>query len=152
MTEYQKNIFFSIIAICLAIATGVVAFSYSFESSYFPRVLSIFLAAVATLLLLRVFFQNKRTIPNDISGKSDGDINPLMAAAFVFGAISSYVFAITLINYEISTIVFITIMTWVSGYRKPIINLAISFGLTALLYGVFFEFLAVARPDSIFFY
>ncbi len=156
MTNYQKDIFFSIIIICLAMVTGFVAFSYSFESSYFPRILSVFLAAIATLLLLRNFFQDKKISDvnknkNDIE-KPDKDMSPLVAAAFVFGSIITYVLAITLVNYEISTIVFITVITWIFGYRKPIANLAISIGLTASLYGVFFEFLAVARPDSIFFY
>ncbi|KKJ78585.1 hypothetical protein WH95_00300 [Kiloniella litopenaei] len=137
---------FSLLMIVFAITSGIVAFQYSYESSYFPRLLSAFIAAVALLLLVRL----KSASGKDESAVVDGIKDQTLAGLSVFTGIALYAVGIQIINFELSTIIFIAGFIFYLGYRNLLIICGVSLGVTALLYGVFFEFLAVSRPESLF--
>ena len=159
MIGYKKDIVFSTIAIGFALITGTVAFGYPTESSYFPRALSVFLGLMALLLLVRLKLAKKNTRAARHTQQSQGvideekaaQIDQLKSAGFVFGAIIVYVAIMNLVNYEIATVVFLTTVMVSLGYRHIIWVPAISIGLTVFLHGVFFGFLGVTRPESIWF-
>ncbi|WP_417454439.1 tripartite tricarboxylate transporter TctB family protein [Kiloniella sp.] len=137
---------FSLLMIVFAITSGIVAFQYSYESSYFPRLLSAFIATVALLLLIRLR-SSSNTREGDVV---DGAKDQLIAGFSVFTGIALYAFGIQIINFELSTIIFIAGFAFYLGYRNLLIICGVSLGVTVLLYGIFFEFLAVSRPESLF--
>ena len=137
---------FSLLMIVFAITSGIVAFQYSYESSYFPRLLSAFIAAVALLLFVRL----KSASGKDESAVVDGIKDQTLAGLSVFTGIALYAVGIQIINFELSTIIFIAGFVFYLGYRNLLIICGVSLGVTVLLYGIFFEFLAVSRPESLF--
>ncbi|WP_417433352.1 tripartite tricarboxylate transporter TctB family protein [Kiloniella sp.] len=137
---------FSLLMIVFAITSGIVAFQYSYESSYFPRLLSAFIAAVALLLFVRL----KSASGKDESAVVDGIKDQTLAGLSVFTGIALYAVSIQIINFELSTIIFIAGFVFYLGYRNLLIICGVSLGVTVLLYGIFFEFLAVSRPESLF--
>jgi hypothetical protein len=138
---------FSLMVIVLAIASGFVAFEYTFESSYFPRLLSAFIAVMGLLLLIRLQTSSNLDGETVLEGQKD----QIVAALSVFTGIALYAFGMQIVNFELSTLIFIAAFIFYLGYRNLLVVLAVSLGLTAFLYGVFFEFLAVSRPESLFF-
>ncbi len=152
MGKIQKDNLFSIGVVFIASLVGFVAFGYPSESSYFPRVLAAFLGVMALLLLVRTNVRRAPTSHQEDSGTSSGgQVDQLKAAALVFGGVLGYLGAIKLVNYEISTVLFLIGFIFVLGYRNVVWMTATAVGLTLLLYVVFFNFLAVARPESLFF-
>lgn len=137
---------FSLLMIVFAITSGIVAFQYSYESSYFPRLLSAFITAVALLLFVRL----KSASGKDESAVVDGIKDQTLAGLSVFTGIALYAVSIQIINFELSTIIFIAGFVFYLGYRNLLIICGVSLGVTVLLYGIFFEFLAVSRPESLF--
>lgn len=156
MGSMQNDHVFSIGAIFVAVLVGYVAFGYPTESSYFPRVLAVFLGFMALMLLVRTrFFSAASSRKNESQAKSrlsEEQVDQLKSAALVFGGVLAYVGAIKLVNYEISTVVFLVAFILALGYRNFVWIAVTAVGLTLLLYAVFFNFLAVARPDSLFFF
>ena len=53
MGALGRDAVFALLTLGLAIVSGWIAFGYAADSSWFPRVLSVFLAAMALLLLFR---------------------------------------------------------------------------------------------------
>ncbi len=156
----QKDKLFAIGTICVALLFGTVAFGYPFESSYFPRVLAVFVGLMATVLLIRVRLvketasarSSEAGIPPQDNNEQQKDwIGQLKAAFITFAAILAYAAGIMIVNYEIATLAFLTILMLVLGYRNVTWIVVTAVGMTLLLYGVFFNFLAVARPISLFF-
>ncbi len=139
---------FSVFVIVLSLVCGAMALRYSYESSYFPRILCVFLACVALSLFLRL----RATRMNDYTAPRDEQVpsEQVKGGVIVFTAIAAYLVAIKLVNYEVSTVLFTAGFIWLLGYRNVVVIALVSTGLTALLYGIFFEFLAVTRPDSQF--
>lgn len=146
MQQHTMDKIFSVIVIGLAIGCGIVAFGYSYESSYFPRLLSAFIAVMGAVLLVRLQAKG----PSD-DAETQSKKDQLVAALSVFTGIAAYAFGMQIINFELSTLIFIAGFIYFLGYRNYVVIALVSLGITALLYGVFFEFLAVSRPESLFF-
>ncbi|KLN59180.1 hypothetical protein WH96_18705 [Kiloniella spongiae] len=146
MRQDVMDKFFSLLMIVFAITSGIVAFQYSYESSYFPRLLSAFIATIALLLLIRLQSSSNAGEGSMVEGAKD----QIIAGLSVFAGIALYTFGIQIINFELSTIIFIAGFVFYLGYRNLLIISGVSLGVTALLYGIFFEFLAVSRPESLF--
>ncbi len=138
--------------IFIAVAVLITARQYSFESSYFPISLSVTILALATLLLVRKSKPEKEDNDANQPRFSDEDIVQIKSAITVLVGIIGYALMIRLVNYEISTTMFLGIAIWLLGYRKVVPVTLISLGLSAGLHFVFFELLSVSRPDSVFFY
>ncbi len=137
---------FSVLVIMFAVVCGTVACGYSFESSYFPRFLSAFILVMALVLGARLKFSqsNEENLQSDLKDQ-------LIAGLSVLISIAVYCLSIQIVNFEISTILFISSFIFFLGYRNFIVMALVSVITTAVVYGIFFEFLAVSRPESIFF-
>lgn len=148
MKIINKDTITALATIIISVISGIAALSYSIESSYFPLALIVFMLILSTLLLIR-----KIDSPTDkTEGLEAEDVKQIKAAALVFGSIVFYVLLTKLVNYEIATFIFLCATIWTLGYQKPIKVIVISFAFTASLYAIFFELLAVARPESYLFY
>lgn len=146
MHQHRLDKVFSIIAIFVASVLGVVAFDYTYESSYFPRFLALFVMAMAILLLIRL-----QLAKPDTSETIDGLTVQLKTAISVFAGIAVYSLGIYVFNFELATLMFLAGFMAYLGYRNIVIALLVSLAVAALLYVIFFQFLAVSRPESLLF-
>ena len=144
MQQHRMDKIFCAAMIAFAIGCGAVAWSYPVDSSYFPRILSVFIALIGLCFWIRLSKSNTDKV-------HDGRKGQALAALSVFGAISAYIFALQIINFEFSTLLFIGLFSFCLGCRHLVTILVVSGLSTAILYGIFFEFLAVSRPESLFF-
>ncbi|GLQ05881.1 tripartite tricarboxylate transporter TctB family protein [Sneathiella chinensis] len=154
MRQISLDRAFALLVVVVALASGLAAFGYSVESSYFPRLLSAFLVVVAGMLLFRLARTKADAGTEDDEARAlerEEQKEQIRSALLVFGAIAAYIGAIHIVNYEIATVLFVSIFIRYLGYRNLLVTGIAAVALTALLYGVFFEFLAVARPESLFF-
>ncbi|WP_169544100.1 tripartite tricarboxylate transporter TctB family protein [Sneathiella aquimaris] len=149
MRQVSLNMAFATIVTCLALISLYVSFGYSFESSYFPRILSAFIA------LLGVFFLVRIQLSKPVTGQEEEDTLDLraqgVAAATVFLGVAGYGLALAVVNFELATALFLAAFMLFLGQRNPGLIIAVSAGTTAILYGIFFEFLGVSRLESFFF-
>ncbi|NRA19655.1 MAG: tripartite tricarboxylate transporter TctB family protein [Oceanospirillaceae bacterium] len=148
MLRFSKDKVFATVCIVIAAVLAVIVFSYPLESSYFPRILVVFIGAMGSLLLARHSLQ--KTVVKAAENFNQYKVQ-LNSATLVFSSIAAYTLSIYLVNYEIATALFLFFFMLALGYRKIAVMVATSLSLTFSLYLIFFEILAVARPDSLFF-
>ncbi len=148
MLRFSKDKVFATACIGIAAVLAVIVFSYPLESSYFPRILVVFIGAMGSLLLARNCLQKTAV---KAAENLDQYKAQLSSAALVFTSIAAYTLGIYLVNYEITTALFLFLFMLALGYRKITVMVVTSLSLTLSLYLIFFEILAVARPDSLFF-
>lgn len=151
MNTYRMDILFGALALVLALFSGASVLGNATASSYFPRALSLLLLVLAVGYLIALF--RDRAKPAAAAVDEDAAEHrrvQLRSAGLVFGAVIGYAVAISVVNFEISTVLFLAAAMPLLGYRKPVVVGSVAVGMTALLYLVFFEFLGVARPESLF--
>ena len=148
MTNLHRDRLFSYLVIVMASIAGYNAFGYSIESSYFPRILALGLIGLALILLVRSHLPGTEAVDDETELR---DIPRLITALSIFIGLVIYSLGIGILNFEISTPLFLIGFMWLAGYRNLNWILSISFVVTALLYFIFFNFLAVSRPESMFF-
>lgn len=142
----------------LALYLGFMSFSYPADSAFFPRALSVLLGLLSVLLFIRLCLRARKHGTPASGAESDArimfssEILTLKSAGLTFGSIIAYGLLVMVVNYEVSSVVFLAGMMFVLGFRKPLPIGGLSVGLTILLYGIFFRLLGVSRPESIFFY
>ena len=144
MQQHTMDKIFCGAIVAFAVGCGAVAWGYPFDSSYFPRILSVLIALIGLCFWIRLSKSNTKKV-------HDGRKEQARAALGVFGASAAYIFALQIINFELSTLLFISLFSFCLGCRHLLTLLVVSLLSTALLYGIFFEFLAVSRPESLFF-
>ena len=149
MQQHTMDKIFCGTMVAFAVGCGAVAWGYPFDSSYFPRILSVFIAFIGLYFGVRLHKGNNDRGNNDKLW--DERRGQARAALGVFGASAAYIFALQIINFEFSTLLFISLFSFCLGCRHLVTILVVSLLSTALLYGIFFEFLAVSRPESLFF-
>lgn len=143
--DQKRDVIFCALAFACAVGIGGVSFGYDFDSSYFPRLLAIFLGFLAATLLLRV----TRPTTEDAEIDLDEVRAQLVGFAKVFGAVLGYVGLMLLTSYTIGTVLFLVGMMVVLGERKPLRLLLIAGLTTAVLSYLFFQFLGVTPPEGL---
>lgn len=157
MNKHNKDRIFALGAITLALYLGYESFGYPSASAFFPRVLAVLLGLLGILLFLRLTFKARAGRGPATSSNGPGgaalhrDIDTLKSAGLVFGSIIAYGSLVAVINYEAATLLFLASMILMLGFRRIVWTAAVSLGLTALLYFIFFRLLGVSRPESLFF-
>lgn len=158
MDKVRKDQIFAIGSIILAIYLGYEAFGYPAKSSFFPRVLSVLMGFLGTVMLVRVQIKSSRLRSLKTAHETceavgfSSEAQALKMAVFVFGSIIAYGLLMEFINYEAATVVFLAGIISLLGFRRPFWLAGISVLLMVLLYGIFFELLGVPRPDSLLMY
>ncbi len=156
ISRLNKDRVFASGTLILAAYLGYQAFSYPVESAFFPRVLSVLLGLLALLLIIRLSLRQRKersvgkTIETDASTLS-AEWRAIRSAGMVFTSIIIYGLLLTLVNYELASIIYLAAMMLIFGFRRPVITGSISVGLTVLLYTIFFHLLGVSRPESLLF-
>ncbi len=143
----KRDIIFCTLVLLTALLIGIVSLNYSLASSYFPLMLAGFMAVMAMVLLARTMKQNNTELTSDEKAKTNSH---LIGFAKVFGLIIIYVMALSYFGYIISTILFLVSAMLILGESRLIWVSAISVCMTLILAYLFFEFLGVAPPESMF--
>lgn len=142
--DQKRDSIFCALALFTALAIGVVSFGYDIQSSYFPRLLSIFMGALAIGLWLRVVRGE---------GGAETDASEIRAELRGFGkvvaAVLVYVVAIQLTGYTIATALFLLAMMLLLGERSILRLALVAAIVTGTLYYLFFIFLGVTPPEGL---
>ena len=147
MRTLNRNVGFSVLVLLVSVTAGSVAFSYPADSSWFPRVLSVFLGLMAIVLLL-----NSRKTTNAKKASSiDAQASQIKAAALVFVAAAVYALAIKFVSFEIANFLFLVSAMYVLGQRSPIVIASVATVTMLLVKLLFFVLLDVSRPQALLF-
>ena len=143
MGALGRDALFALLTLGLASVSGWVAFGYAADSSWFPRVLSVFLASMALLLLVRSL-RRPNPEPLSVNGR-------LRSAALVFSAGVLYAVLISLLSFEIANFLFLAGGMVALGQRNPWIVVGVSLATMFLVKLLFFVMLDVPRPQGVFY-
>ena len=106
---------------------------------FFPRLLSIFMMIFSLIQLVRTFRKDEEE-------KLKLNIHKL--SVIIIMACITYLFAIGIIGYLVSTFLFLTVIISVLSGRKSIKDTLIALGISLALYGVFHLVLKVPLPTG----
>jgi hypothetical protein len=143
--DQKRDSLFCALALLAALAIGIVSFGYPVQSSYFPRLLAVFLGALALGLGLRVLRG---------AGRAEAETEPAAIRAELAGfakvctAVLAYLGAIQLLGYAVATLLFLLAMMLVLGGGGLLRLALVATGVTATLYYLFFIFLGVTPPEG----
>lgn len=117
-----------------------VAFGYEPESSWFPRVLSVFLIVLSLVLLVGARLRERTSI--EVDGQ-------LRNALLVFAGGVAYSISIQYFSFEIVNYVFMAAAMYLFGQRNPYVITVVSLAVMLLIKLLFFEMLDVPRPQGV---
>lgn len=147
MTVAARDLTFAAIALILALVIGALAFSYPVSSSYFPRVLAVFMAVMALSYGIRTW----RT---HLSPKAQErvPVAGTRAAVIAFGSVAAYALLIGLLGYAVTTMLFLLgLMLALGMTQRPVLAFVVAAATTASLHIIFFVLLGVSAPESLLF-
>lgn len=132
---------FSVIMLIAGIYLVGEAFSYSYNSSIFLRVMAVSLTLGGAVRLLLSFLH-----PSTSSSGAGAD--SLAPAATVLILLLGYVALIGVLGFFLSTAIFCLAALVGFGRRFSLSYVLISLGIAAFIFALFFAALGVALPDS----
>ncbi|MDJ0712103.1 MAG: tripartite tricarboxylate transporter TctB family protein [Woeseiaceae bacterium] len=141
MGALGRNAWFALLTFALAIVAGWTAFGYAADSSWFPRVLAVFLGVMAVLLLLRSLREEAQE--QLVFGRE------LRSAALIFGAGILYALMISVLSFEIANFLFLAGAMFALGQRNPWVIVGVSLASMFLVKLLFFIMLDVPRPQVV---
>ena len=137
MITLHRDFVFGLAVLTVAIVVAVVSFGYAADSSWFPRVLSIFLGMMAVLLLFR-----SRKLPAVAASADQGQ---LAAALHVLAAGIVYALLIQVVSIEIATYVALVGAMYFLGQRNAVVIALVATITMLLIKLLFFVMLDVSR-------
>ncbi len=137
MITLHRDFVFGLAVLAVAIVVAVVSFGYAADSSWFPRVLSIFLGMMAVLLLFR-----SRKLPAVAASADQGQ---LAAALHVLAAGIVYALLIQVVSIEIATYVVLVGAMYFLGQRNAVVIALVATITMLLIKLLFFVMLDVSR-------
>ena len=147
MRALNRDVVFSMLVFLGSVTTGWAAFNYPADSSWFPRVLSVFLGLMAIVLFLR---SRKAAAVSEMVW-SDVQAPQARAAAGVFAAAVLYALTIQFVSFEIANYLFLVAAMYLLGQRNPIVIAGVATVTMLLIKLLFFVLLDVSRPQALLF-
>ena len=144
MAGLNRDVIFSLLTLLLAFVAGWVSFSYPAASSGFPRVLTVFLGLLATLLLVR-------SLGNRDTKAAESVDDNLGVAAAIFGAAIVYAICIQYVSFEIANFLFLVATMYLFGQRNAWVIAGVATVTMLLIKYLFFVLLDVSRPPGVWF-
>jgi len=136
---YAKDRITSVVLFLFALGVFIASGNFRFESSIFPRMVSIIMMIAATMMFLRTISFNK-DLPAPASKDPNVDAtffrNPVNFVIASVGFIT-YLFAIGILGYFTSTIIMIIAMVLLLGFRDYKMIALSGTGFIILVYVVF---------------
>lgn len=152
MTHYEKkrDFIFSFIATALSIILLMQAYTYSPESSGFPKFLLGFMLICSVYLLIksiRVKVRDSSVVSTEVGEL----LASLRVALCVIGGTIAYALAIQYIGYFVSTSLFFLIIMIGYGKNAVWLSVASSGGFMLTMYVLFVWFLGMRLPEGLLF-
>ena len=132
---------FSVIVLIAGIFIVGEAFSYSYNSSIFLRVLAVALTLGASVRLHLSFLRPS----SPSTGAGVGSVAP---AAIVLSLLLGYVVLIGVIGFFLATLMFCMAALCSLGRKITLTYVVISLGIAIFIFALFFSGLGVALPES----
>lgn len=142
MGAVNRDTVFALLVLAGSACAAWVAFGYDADSSWFPRVLSVFLIAMSLVLLVGARRQQHTAI--EIRGQGRN-------ALLIFAAGVAYSIAIQYFSFEIVNYVFMVATMYLFGQRNPWVITLVSLAVMLLIKLLFFVMLDVPRPQGVLF-
>ena len=147
MTKRTVSLVAGVAGIAIAAAVHFLLVSkfpyYAVESTRYAEFLLAVFAILCGLLLVVTLFQ-----------KEDGSRPEWVKdpAKFAYTAVLMfvYVFSLGYVGFYAASVVFMIVLAWLLGLRRPLLLLLCTAALLAVVYGVFVKFLCVPVPLGIF--
>ena len=136
----NRDTMFALLVLGTSAGAAWVAFGYDADSSWFPRVLSIFLVSMSLVLLA-----GARRRQHDAIGLNGQGRNALL----VFSAGVAYSIAIQYFSFEIVNYLFMVVAMYAFGQRNPWVVTIVSLAVMLLIKLLFFVMLDVPRPQGV---
>lgn len=147
MPALIRNVVFSVLVLLVSVTAGSVAFAYPADSSWFPRVLSVFLALMAIVLMI----SSRGSTDAEDASLYRSQASQLNYAALVIVAAVLYAIAIQFLSFEIANFLFLIAAMYVLGQRNPIVIAGVATVTMLLVKLLFFVLLDVSRPQGLLF-
>lgn len=132
---------FSVIVLIAGFFLVGEAFSYSYGSSIFLRVLAVALTLGAAVRLLLSFWRPS-------SASTGAGVDSVAPAAIVLALLLGYVVLIGVVGFFLATVIFCMAALCSLGRRVTFTYVLISLGIAIFVLALFFSALGVALPES----
>lgn len=154
MTPYEKkrDFVFSFVATALSIILLLQAYTYSPESSSFPKFLLGFMLICSTYLLIKNILGKVSSDSLDATNKEASElIASVKVALCVIGSTVAYALAIQYIGYFVSTTIFFLSIMIVYGKNAIWLSVVTSATFMLIMYVLFIWFLGMRLPKGLLF-
>lgn len=115
---------------------------YAIHASQYVKFLLLVLALLCGLLTVSSFFSRDTSKPGWV--KAPGPFTAAVVLTLLF------VLSIKYVGFYVGAAVYMIVLSWTLGLRKPLLLIVSTALLLALIYGVFVKFLGVPVPLGIF--
>lgn len=124
----------------LAVAAYVLAGRYPAAAAVFPRVVAVIMFLASVLLFVRTILRPVRV--EDSEGGMELSVAVTIMLTFV------YVFSIQFLGFFIASALFVPLVTWLLGYRRPILIAVVTAVFIGLLYLIFIRLVRTPLPGG----
>lgn len=114
-------------------------------AAFMPSVLAGLLACLCLILLISSYLRRNDSQIVSLPYKE------LRGIAGLIVLITVYIKAMVYLGFILASIIFLGILTWMAGSRKPVEILIASVGVTIAVYLLFYKFFNVQLPAGIFY-
>jgi hypothetical protein len=135
-----------------------VASSYPYQSAYFPRIIIILLAILSFALLGKAFLARRREragkqqdYPKDTKKLALWKREVFRKVVLMVTGAMIFIGVMDFAGFYLTSLVYLPLMTWLLGVRKPRTIILSSFIVLFFVYLVFTAFLRVPLPEGIAF-
>ena len=118
---------------------------HTLGAAFVPWVLAGLLAFLSLIMLFNAFSDKGDTTPVSLPKRDLFGISGLLLLIALYVKLMSY------LGFIPVSIVFLALLTWIAGSRKPLGILIFSFSTSIIVYLLFQKFFAVQLPAGIFF-
>ena len=148
--EVKKDMIFYAAVLCLSVVAGWVAFSYPADSSTFPRILCMALAALSAIAIFKTSRARGAQQREGQEKKAEAAVLP-RNSILVFMATALYLWALSTIGFFVSSYCYVVAITYFLKYRNKAALLIWPLVLCGLIWVVFCKFLNVPTPAGYLF-
>ncbi len=158
MRPHDRSLLFAVVLLVLAVLCLSVAFTYPYDSSGFPRGVSVVFLIFAIVHLVTSMKdwkgqENLDEASNDGNGSASGSGagRAWVAALGVFLSAPFYILLARLFDFEIATFVYLVAGMYLLKMRRPFVVVLVAIGTLLVVKGLFFYLLDVSRAPTLVF-
>lgn len=146
----NQNLIFPSVMTFVGVLLGIASWSYSFESSMLLRGLSVLLTLLSVLLFFNEFKTQK--VKTDALEQTQSVEKKTFAwdICLIFLLIAATMLLIPLLGFMITFTIVVYLVQVVIARKHRNLYIYVALGTTLLIYLIFFAFLGISKPSSVF--